>query len=95
MDGGGRDLNTFFEILALTAGTGLALAWLPQLVKNIKTKSVDDESLLTIATITGCLACLEVWAFASIGHRWAYAATNGLAVVIVGAVLVSVLVYRR
>lgn len=85
----------FYDLLMLIGGGILSLAWAPQLIKILRTKSVTDVSLLTVLAVTIGCSMGEIWAFADVSNRWAYAVTNGLAVVIVGAVLVSVLVYRK
>lgn len=85
----------FFNLCMLVGGTLLAIAWLPQLWRIYRTKSVKDFSIPTLVLIfTGLVLC-EVYAFGYVSGRLMYAVMNGVSVLVLVAVLVSVLVYRK
>jgi len=82
------------DLLMLIGGTILAVAWLPQLVHNLRTHQVRDVSSLTVSAVALGVSLGEMWALAALADRWAYAVTNGVASLIMYGVLASVLVYR-
>lgn len=86
----------FFSILQLFGGIILAVGWIPQMAKVIRTKSVADLSLNAYLLILSGIALMEIYAvaLAASGVGWAFLATNTLSLLIVLTMVILVWRYR-
>jgi MtN3 and saliva related transmembrane protein len=88
---------TIYDILQIISGILAISAFMPQIVKTIKTKSVGDMSLpmFSINFTAACLA--EIYAF----HLWkeqdepAFLITNSMVMIGAGTMLFLLLRYRK
>lgn len=86
----------FFSILQLIGGIILAVGWIPQMAKVIRTKSVADLSLNAYLLILSGIGLMEIYAVALAvsGVGWAFLATNTLSLLIVLTMVILVWRYR-
>jgi MtN3 and saliva related transmembrane protein len=88
---------TIFDIIQIISGILAISAFIPQIVKTIKTKSVGDMSLPMFITnfTAACLA--EIYGF----HLWkeqdepAFLITNSMVMLGAGTILFLLLRYRK
>lgn len=81
------------NILGLVAGVITSVAMLPQLIKVLKEKDVEDLSLLMICTLIVGLS-LWVW-YGFIKDELPIILSNAFAVLVNICLLISFLVYRK
>lgn len=81
------------NILGIVAGILTSVAMLPQLIKVLKEKNVEDISwLMTAILITGL--SLWVW-FGILKEEWAIILSNGFAVLVNLVLLFCLIKYRK
>ena len=81
------------NILGIAAGILTSIAMLPQLIKVLKEKNVEDISwLMTAILITGL--SLWVW-FGILKEEWAIILSNGFAFLVNLVLLVCLIKYRK
>lgn len=81
------------NILGTIAGILTSVSMLPQLIKVIKEKNVEDISGLMLATlITGL--CLWVW-YGILKEEWPIILSNGFAVLLNITLFTMFLIYRK
>ena len=56
------DLTQFFSMLQLIGGVILSIGYIPQIVKMIKTRSVDDFSKIYLGSIFFGIVLMELYA---------------------------------
>jgi MtN3 and saliva related transmembrane protein len=81
------------NIIGTIAGILTSISMLPQLIKVLKEKNVEDLStLMLLILITGLL--LWVW-YGILKNEWPIIISNGFAVIIDGCLLVSLWNYKE
>lgn len=88
---------TFAAGLQLIGGAIMSVGYFPQIVRTIKTKSVEDIDTAYYPFVFGGLALFEVYAialFAETGSGLMFLFTNSLSVLLAGTMLVFSIVYR-
>lgn len=86
----------FYDYLQIVGGILLVIAFLPQIIKMIRTKSVEDMSLATFTMNFIAVGFMEVYAW----NLWvthdqpAFLITNSLGWVVAATLLVLILRYR-
>lgn len=87
-------MSTIFNVLQLLGGVVLAVGYVPQLYKLIKTKSARDFSILFPALMVAGIALMEAYAAYNIRIATAFFITNTLALVLSSLVLVLCLIFK-
>ncbi|MHA6145782.1 PQ-loop repeat-containing protein [Bacillus licheniformis] len=86
----------FFNMLQLIGGLILAVGYLPQIIKIIKTKSVRDFSLIYLGGIFTGIVFMEAYAvymFFVQGTAGAFFATNTVSFILSGTEFLLVLIF--
>ncbi|MGD2330649.1 PQ-loop domain-containing transporter [Bacillus subtilis] len=86
----------FFNMLQLVGGLILAVGYLPQIIKIIKTKSVRDFSLIYLGGIFTGIVFMEAYAvymFFVQGTAGAFFATNTVSFILSGTEFLLVLIF--
>lgn len=90
------DALSFFNMLQLIGGLILAVGYLPQIIKIIKTKSVRDFSLIYLGGIFTGIVFMEAYAvymFFVQGTAGAFFATNTVSFVLSGTEFLLVILF--
>ena len=86
-----------YDYLQIVGGVLLVIAFLPQILKMIRTRSVDDMSLSTFVMNFVAVGFMEIYAW----NLWrthdqpAFLITNTLGWIVAGTLLGLILRYRR
>lgn len=89
-------MTEFFNMLQLIGGFILAVGYIPQIVKIIKTKSVKDFSLLYLGGIFTGIVFMEAYAiynFFVLGVAGAFFTTNTISFILSGTEFALVLFF--
>ncbi|MGE6629636.1 PQ-loop domain-containing transporter [Bacillus sp. NPDC077027] len=87
---------SFFNLLQLIGGFILAVGYIPQIIKIIKTKSVKDFSMLYLGGIFTGIVFMEIYAvymFFVVGTAGAFFLTNTVSTILSGIEFGLVLYY--
>lgn len=81
------------NVLGTIAGILTSVSMLPQLIKVIKEKNVEDLSILTLAVLITGLS-LWVW-YGILKEEWPIILSNGFAVIINSILMTCLFIYKK
>ncbi|GIP29252.1 hypothetical protein J23TS9_43820 [Paenibacillus sp. J23TS9] len=86
-----------YAIMQLIGGLILAVAWIPQIIQILRTKSVKDLNNKTFLFLVAGIALMEVYAvhMALGGVGFAFLITNSVSLLIMLTILGCILKYRK
>lgn len=86
-----------YDLLQLAGGTVLAIGYVPQILKIVKTKSAKDFALKTYLLLFFGIACMEAYAvnLVLMGSGGMFLVTNTLSLLIAGIMCLLILRYQR
>lgn len=81
------------DVIGTVAGILTSVAMLPQLIKVIRDKNVEDLSILMLAVLISGLS-LWIW-YGILKEEWPIILSNGFAVIINSILIICILIYKK
>lgn len=91
------NLGIVFNILQLIGGIILSIGYIPQIVKTLKRKSVEDISVMYYRNVFIGIILMELYAIynAVMGVAYMFLITNTISLILSGTMLVLTMCYRK
>lgn len=92
------DLTQFFSMLQLLGGIILSIGYIPQIIKMIRTRSVDDFSKLYLGAVFSGIVLMELYAIymyivLGVAEMQAFFITNTASTILSGTEFALLLMY--